>query len=192
MSIRRRTLDKIHYLTQDELKRLLSVVPNRRDKAIILLAYRHGLRASEVGRLQRSDIDFERGRIRIHRLKRSLSGEYVLAPEAAKLLKAYLRTRRDDSPILFPSRRGDPISRFTLDKMMKKYGVLAGIPREKRHFHVLKHSIATHMLDAGADLIFVKDWLGHADISNTVIYAQLTSRSRDEQARRIFASPRIV
>lgn len=190
--MRRRTLDKIHYLTQEELKRLLSVVTNRRDKAIILLAYRHGLRASEVGKLQRSDIDFIRQRIRIHRLKGSLSGEYVLAPETAKVLKAYLRTRKDNSPTLFPSRRGDPISRFTLDKMFKKYAERAKIPKEKRHFHVLKHSIATHMLDAGAELMFVKDWLGHADISNTLVYAQLTSRTRDEQARRIFSSPRIV
>jgi len=190
--MRRRNLETIHYLTQEELKQLLKVVTNRRDKAILLLAYRHGLRASEIGKLQRSDLDFARQRIRIHRLKSSLEGEHVLAPDEAKLLKAYLRTRQDSSPILFPSRRGDPISRFTLDKMIKKYGELAKIPKEKRHFHVLKHSIATHLLDAGAELMFVKDWLGHADISNTVIYAQLTSRTRDEQARKIFASPRIV
>jgi site-specific recombinase XerD len=61
-----------------------------------------------------------------------------------------------------------------------------------RHFHALKHSIATHLLDAGADLRFVQDWIGHASIGNTVIYAQLTSRRRDEQARKVFASQYIV
>jgi site-specific recombinase XerD len=54
------------------------------------------------------------------------------------------------------------------------------------------HSIATHLLDAGADLRFVQDWIGHASIGNTVIYAQLTSRRRDEEARKVFASHYVV
>jgi len=182
----------IHYLTQEEMKRLLKVIDNRRDKAIFLMAYSYGLRASEVGLLRREDIDFERFKIRITRLKGSISAEYPLRPEVAKALRSYLRTRKDDSPILFPSRRGLPINRRTLDYLMKKYSEKAGIPQEKRHFHVLKHSIATHLLDAGADIMFVKDWLGHKNIQNTIVYSQLTSKTRDEQARRFFASPRIV
>ena len=184
--------ETIHYLTQEELKRLLKQVASKRDKALILLAYSYGLRASEVGLLRREDLDFERLKIRIHRLKGSISSEYPLRPEVAKALKSYLRTRKDNSPILFPSRRGLPINRRTLDYLMKKYGEKAKIPKEKRHFHVLKHSIATHLLDAGADIMFVKDWLGHKNIQNTIVYSQLTSRTRDEQARRVFASPRIV
>jgi site-specific recombinase XerD len=69
---------------------------------------------------------------------------------------------------------------------------LAEIPASKRHFHVLKHSIATHLLDAGADLRFVQDWIGHASIKNTVIYAQLTSRRRDEEAHKVFTSLYVV
>ena len=75
---------------------------------------------------------------------------------------------------------------------MKHYGQLANIPESKRHFHALKHSITTHLLDAGADLRFVQDWVGHASIRNTVIYAQLTSRRRDEEARKVFASQYVV
>jgi site-specific recombinase XerD len=71
---------------------------------------------------------------------------------------------------------------------MKHYGQLAAIPESKRHSHALKHSIATHLLDAGADLRFVQDWIGHASIRNTVIYAQLTSRRWDEEARKVFSS----
>jgi len=59
--------------------------------------------------------------------------------------------------MLFPSNRETPISRITLYKKMQKYAEEAGIPKEKRHFHVFKHSIATHLLDAGADIMFVKD-----------------------------------
>jgi site-specific recombinase XerD len=107
-------------------------------------------------------------------------------------LKAYLRERQSPSPTLFLSQRGTPISRRQLDTFMKHYGELAAIPASKRHFHVLKHSMATHLLDAGADLRFVQDWVGHASNKNTVIYAQLTSRRRDEEARKVFASPYVV
>jgi integrase/recombinase XerC len=75
---------------------------------------------------------------------------------------------------------------------MKRYSAAAGIPEAKRHLHVLKHSIATHLLDADADLRLVQDWIGHALIRNTVVYAQLTSRRRDEEARRVLLSPYIV
>ena len=56
----------------------------------------------------------------------------------------------------------------------------------------LKHSIATHLLDAGADLAFLKDWLGYANIQNTMIYPRLTTATLDAQARTIFASHRVV
>src|SRR5947199_279962 len=93
---------------------------------------------------------------------------------------------QDETIRLFSVNRGLPISRFTLVKMMQRYGELAKLPKEKRHFHVLKHSIATHLLDAGADLRFVQDWLGHANIQNTVIYAALVSTTREAKARQHF------
>ena len=134
------TAQKIHFLTQPELRTLFRVITRKRDRALFLVAYRHGLRASEVGLLHVEDMNFAQQRLTIHRLKRSL----------------------------------------------------AGIPASKRHFHVLKHSIATHLLDVGTDLRFVQDWIGHASIKNTVIYAQLTSRRRDAEARKVFTSPYVV
>ena len=183
----------ITFLTQDELKRLLGVVKDKRDRAIITVAYRHGLRASEIGMLQQNDLNLKQGRITISRLKGSLSGVYPMQPDVIKQLRTYLRTRAEgDSPYLFISNRNVPIDRRTLWKMMQTYGRAADIPEDKRHFHILKHSIATHLLDAGADLSFVKDWLGHANIQNTTIYARLTSTTRDAKARQLFSSHRVV
>ena len=183
---------KIQFLTQPELRALFRVITRKRDRTLFLLAYRHGLRASEVGLLRMDDLNFAQQRLTIRRVKRSLPGIYPLQADEITALKAYLRERKNHSSILFPSQRGTPISRRQLDTLMKHYGEAAGIPPSKRHFHVLKHSIATHLLDAGADLRFVQDWIGHASIKNTVIYAQLTSRRRDAEARKVFASPYVV
>lgn len=178
--------ETISFLTQDETKRLMSVISSKRDKAIFLLAYRHGLRASEVGLLRRSDFDDKQLRLSIHRLKGSLSGVHPLQADEVRILKSYLRTREDSLPYLFPSRKGAPISRAMLDVLIKGYGEKAKLPDDKRHFHVLKHSIATHLLDTGADIRFVQDWLGHANIQNTVIYAQISVGSREAKAREHF------
>lgn len=104
----------MQFLTQEELKRLFAVIKDKHDKALFLLAYRHGLRASEIGLLQRTDVDLKQGRITIHRLKGSLSGIYPLQPDVIKLLRAYLRARTDSSPYLFISNRGVAIDRRTL------------------------------------------------------------------------------
>jgi type 1 fimbriae regulatory protein FimB len=145
----------INFLTQDEMRRLLNAIDSKRDFAIFLLAYRHGLKASEVGTLHTDDLDLKQYRLRIQRLKLSLAGVHTLRADEVKALKAYLRERTSNAPALFLSRNTTPISRRRLDELMKHYRELAAIPESKRHFHTLKHSIATHLLDAGADLRFV-------------------------------------
>ena len=111
---------------------------------------------------------------------------HPLQADEVRILKSYLRTREDSLPYLFPSRKGAPISRAMLDVLIKSYGEKAKLPEDKRHFHVLKHSIATHLLDTGADIRFVQDWLGHANIQNTVIYAQISVGNREQRAREHF------
>ena len=181
-----RRTETIKFLTLDETRQLFAGITDKRDKALFLLAYRHGLRASEVGLLRVSDLDLKRLRIMLHRLKGSLSGEHPLQADEARALRAWLKNRETDSSILFPSRRSLPISRQMLDVLRKGYAKEAAIPKDKRHFHVLKHSIATHLLDAGAELRFVQDWLGHSNIQNTVIYTALVSTSREQKARQYF------
>ncbi len=91
---------EVTFLTQDEVKRLFAVIKRKRDRALFTLAYHHGLRASEVGLLQITDLDLKQGRISIHRVKDSSSGVYPLQPSDMKLIRAYLRERSDgtDSP----------------------------------------------------------------------------------------------
>jgi integrase len=134
--------DTIKFLTLQETTRLFHRLASyRREKAIFLLAYRHGLRASEVGMLRIEDIDFKTLRIMIHRLKGSHSGEHPLQPDEAKAIKGYLRERGGDSPILFTSNRGDPIARRTLDWLMKKHGGAIELPEVKQHFIALSTAL---------------------------------------------------
>lgn len=128
----------------------------------------------------------------VHRVKGSLPGEHPLQADEAKAIKAWLKARETDSPVLITSVRDEPISRRGLDWLMKEYGKKAKLPTDKQHFHVLKHSIATHLLDAGADIRFLQDWLGHANIQNTLIYAYLTNPTCSEKARKFFLKlPRV-
>ena len=131
------------FLTQDELRSLLGVIKSKRDLAIFKVAYRHALRASEIGMLEIVDVNFKQARITIRRLKDSNGGVYPMSADTVKVLRSYLRTRKDDNPFLFISNRGTPIDRTTLFKLSQTYGERAGIPRKKQGFHILKHSICT-------------------------------------------------
>jgi type 1 fimbriae regulatory protein FimB len=102
--------DTIRFLTLDEFGRLLAAARgSSRDRALFLLAYRHGLRASEVGLLRAEDLNLRTLRLTVHRLKGSHSGTHPLQPDEAKAIRAWLREREQPpSPVLFPSNRGDP------------------------------------------------------------------------------------
>jgi integrase len=99
----------IHFLTQAELRAFFRVITRKRDRALFLIAYRHGLRASEVGLVHLDDLNFAQQRLTIHRLKRSLAGIYPLQADEVNALKAYLRERQSPSPTLF-----EPWQRFAV------------------------------------------------------------------------------
>jgi len=75
---------------------------------------------------------------------------------------------------------------------MQKYGRVAAIPKPRRRLHALRHAIAVHLLDAGADIVVVQDRLGHTTIQNTLVYMRYTTVTRDAQTRQLFASHRAV
>src|SRR5438552_378194 len=137
------------FLSEEEIERLFGVIASIRDRAIFRLAYHAGLRASEIGMLQLRDYDAKAAKIFVHRLKGSNSGHHHLMREEARALRAWLKVRGSyPGPILL-SKQKRPIDRTTLHLLMKKYGAAAGIPEKLRHFHVLKHCCATHLLSKG-------------------------------------------
>lgn len=180
---RRRKKREPAYLQFEELDRLFKAITSARDRAIFRLAYHAGLRASEVGDLEMRDYNPKTERIHIDRLKGSNSGEHHLCREETRTLRAWLKIRGTDPGPIFPSKKRGPISRKMLDVLIKQYGAAAGIPPKLRHFHVLKHSCATHLLSKGYHVEQVQDWIGHANIQNTMIYAHITNARRDEMAR---------
>jgi len=146
-------IKSIKYLTQEELKRLLGVIESKRDRAIFRVVYHHGLRAGEVGMIKLEDVDLDRGRITIVREKHSMGGEYAMHPTEIKAIKAWLKERKDGILWLFPSQRGTPITRFTLDKLMKRYGAKADIPADKRQFSFVTYSLRRHIEDTSKNLV---------------------------------------
>ncbi len=175
-----------------KLHRLFAVITDLRDQALFLVAYRHGLRASEVSQMETSDVNFPDTTISIRRISRGSHDRHPLQKDEMAALRRYLKTRKDDSMILFLGIRGQPISRRGLDWLMKSYGDQAKLPKAKRHFHALKHSVATHLLSAGADLRYVHDWLGHTALQNTALYLYLISpRPKPDDVHRNLPGPRL-
>lgn len=177
----------MNYLTEQEWKRFVKAIESPRDKAMFTIAYWRGLRASELGMIEMDDLDMAKRRIRIERLKNSYGGEYQLSPDEVSALKAWLRVRGREAGSLFTSRNGGSVARGQVFNLFQKYAALAELPADKRHPHVLKHSIATHLLDRGLDIIDVKDWLGHRAIKNTTIYAEVSSKRRESAARKAYS-----
>jgi len=180
---RRRKKPAPQFLQEEEIAALFRAITSVRDRAIFRLGYHAGLRASEVGMLDMRDYDARTDRINVTRLKGSNSGQHHMVREEARALRAWLKERGSAPGAIFRSRKGGPISRQMLDVLAKQYGAAAGIPARLRHFHVLKHSCATHLLNKGHNVELVQDWLGHADIRNTMVYARVSNRRRDEMAQ---------
>ena len=172
---------QIVHLSKDEVERFFAAIPldNMRDRLLFEMMYRYGLRRREAALIRREHIS---ERIWITRLKGGVSGEYPIHPTTRRLLWPYLGERGDsENPYLFFTRQSGtkPLSPSTIYGSFRRYAGAAEIPRERQHPHVLRHSIATHLLDAGWDIADVQDWIGHADIKSTQVYARVTNKRRE-------------
>jgi site-specific recombinase XerD len=172
------------YLTKQEVKSLFGVIKSKRDRAIFQIVYFHGLRASEVGRLQLSSYSPKERRLFIGRRKGSLTSNPELSAHEIRVLNAWLAVRKKGPGPLFPSNRKTGIDRRMVWVLTRKYCAAAGIDRAKAHPHILKHSIATHLLQSGVDLYTVKKILGHKKITSTERYLHMADTQVDDVVRK--------
>ena len=168
---------------EEEMQRFFRAIDSTRDRAIFRVMYHAGLRASEIGLLELRDYAPRTDRLMVNRLKGSNSGEHHLNREESRALKAWLKVRGTAPGAIFASKMGGPISRKMLDVLVKAYGKRAGWPPKLRHCHTFKHACCTHLLSKGFNVEQVQDWVGHANIANTMIYARVTNSRRDQMGK---------
>jgi type 1 fimbriae regulatory protein FimB len=190
---RRANRSTMTYLTPEEVLAVLKVARERsiRDWAMVLLAYRHGLRASEVCNLKLSSVDLRAGSISIHRLKGSLSQVQPLYQHRGQpllnemnTLRAWLREREQDgSDCLFTSQKGGRLDRTQFFRIFRACAEAAGLTPEKRHPHVLKHSLASHLVAGNVNPALVKQALGHRSITSTMQYVGTSDGQAAEAAQ---------
>jgi site-specific recombinase XerD len=181
------------YLTPEEVLAVLKAGRGRsvRNWAMILLAYRHGLRASEVCDLKLTDADIKNGSLNLRRLKGSLSQVQPLYQHRGQPLldemnavRAWLRVRfADGSDYLFTSQKGGRLDRTQFFRIFRACAEGAGLPAEKRHPHVLKHSLASHLVAGNVNLALIRQALGHRSISSTMQYVGTSDGQAAEAAQ---------
>ena len=174
------------YLTADEVERLLAASKTtsrnpERDYAILLLAYRHGLRVSELCSLKLSDVNLEAGEFHVARLKGSDSGSHPFYNGESAAIRAWLVERAKLSPpescdTLFISERRKPLSRITVWLMINQVARAAGLEHLDVHPHMLRHSCGYALINKGVDVRTIQGYLGHRSISSTVRYTKLDSK----------------
>ena len=167
------------HLTASEVKILIEAVKSKggwysfRNSILILMIYRHGLRRTEAARVRWSDIDLKEGTIYIRRIKGSRSGRHPLQGDEMRALK---KLKRDyaPSPFVFNGNRHTPLSERTISHIVHQAGNLAGFDFTV-HAHLLRHACGYYLANKGVDTRTIQDYLGHANIQNTVRYTQLSA-----------------
>ena len=181
------------YLTPEEILAVLKAARARsiRDWAMVLVAYRHGLRASEVCGLKLSDVNLKDQTVRVARLKGSMLTTQPLVPHRGQplldelaALRAWLKARpADGSDFLFTSQKGGRLDRTQFFRVFRAVAESAGLPQEKRHPHVLKHSLASHLVAGNVNLALIRQALGHRSITSTMQYVGTSDGQAAEAAQ---------
>ncbi|HOM96077.1 MAG: tyrosine-type recombinase/integrase [Candidatus Methanofastidiosa archaeon] len=167
------------FLTREEIKILLEKTDRLRDKCLIRLLYSTGLRVSELVNLNKNDIKTES--IHVISGKGAKDRIVFVDPGTQEMINHYISERNDDNEALFLSTHGDRISARTIQWLIKNYSKKAGIEKKVTP-HVLRHSFATHMLEGDADIVVIKELLGHSNLATTQIYTHIT----DERRKKVY------
>lgn len=188
---------EVTFLELDELARLVSAPEGEsldalRDRAILTLLFSSGMRVSELCSLDRDKIDLSRGELSV-RGKGSKIRMVFISDEAKESIKNYLNKRHDVDEALFvripkggtflknsPAANGLRLTPRSIQRIIKKYSIKAGIVGKKVSPHTLRHSFATDLLRNGADIRSVQAMLGHASVTTTQIYTHVTDKQLRE------------
>ncbi|MGE0621118.1 MAG: tyrosine-type recombinase/integrase [Pseudomonadales bacterium] len=163
------------HLTESEVDLLLKAAKNgrqgQRDHLMVLMAFRHGLRVSELVDLRWTDIDFKAGTIHVRRLKGSKDSTHYLEGDEIRSLRAIQRA--SESPFIFVSERGGPVSAAGFRKQLSRWGKKSkiGFPINP---HMLRHACGHALANRGMDTRSLQAFLGHASIQHTVRYTELS------------------
>jgi integrase len=162
------------YLTEAEVEALITACQGNRwphrDATMILIAFRHGLRASELCDLEWTQVDFEAASLAVTRRK---NGTESTHPLTGRELRALRKLHRDSqSPFVFVSERGTPMTVSNFQKLITKAGEVARLDI-KAHPHMLRHGCGFALANAGKDTRSLQAYLGHKNIQHTVRYTEL-------------------
>ena len=165
------------YLTPAEVQTLLATASasgryGQRDRTLILLMYRHGLRVGEAVALRWDQVDFKLGRLHVRRLKRGVESTHPLhGPE----IRALRQLRRDwPGPYVFASERGGPMTTSNVRKLVTTLSMRANLPFAA-HPHMLRHGCGYKLANEGHDTRSLQHYLGHRNITHTVRYTELSA-----------------
>jgi len=165
------------YLRDEQISRLFAAIDHKRDRAIFMLMLRCGLRVEEVAQLTLSAVDLPRSQLFVYRGKGAKDRVVYLSHDAHRALVEYLKIRsfsRAKRLFLVDKGRckGNPMSVRAIQKRMEHYARKAGV---KVSCHQLRHTMATQLLNADADLVTIQDLLGHSRIKTTQRYCQVSN-----------------
>jgi integrase len=163
------------HLTKDEVERLIEAAKTNRyghrDALMILLTFRHGLRAAEICDLRWEQVDFKTGNLHVRRVK---NGTPATHPLHGREMRALRKHQRDSerSPFVFVSERGAPLTAPGFSRMVERAAIVADLGI-KAHAHMLRHACGYKLANDGVDTRSLQAYLGHRNIQNTTRYTAL-------------------
>jgi integrase len=165
------------YLTEGEVERLLSATKGNRwghrDGAMILVAYRHALRAAELTDLRWDQIDFTTATLHVRRVKQGSPSTHPILGDELRRLRRLRREQDPKSPFVFTSERGAPFTTAGFARMVERAGAEAHLGF-KAHPHMLRHACGFALANKGHDTRALQAYLGHRNIQHTVRYTELS------------------
>ena len=169
------------YLEPVEIERIRTAARRRgryghRDDTMVLVAYRHGLRASELVSLRWNQVDLDAAKLHVRRAKGGDNGAHPLSGQEIRALRRLNREQSPASPYVFTTERGGPATVSGFNKMLTRAAEAAGLAELKVHAHMLRHSAGYGLAERGHDLRLIQGYLGHRSVSSTSRYVALSSR----------------